>query len=62
MGIVKDGAKNEAKGIKNEAKGKINEVMGAATGDFKREVKGAGQKHEGKALQQIGRAQEKLVK
>jgi uncharacterized protein YjbJ (UPF0337 family) len=62
MGIGKDGAKNQAKGIAKEVKGKVNEMIGVATGDRSRELKGKVQKHVGRAQQQMGRTEQKLAK
>ena len=48
------GMEHESKGLGKQIKGKTNEVVGAATGDTSRELKGKIEKNVGKVQERFG--------
>ena len=54
------GIENESKGLGRQVEGKKDEVLGAATGDLSRELKGKLNKNLGKVQEHVGRKQEEI--
>ena len=54
------GMENQSKGLGRQVEGKKDEVLGAATGDTSRELKGKFEKNVGKVQEKLGRKQEEI--
>ena len=54
------GMENESKGLGRQVEGKKDEVLGAATGDTSRELKGKLNKNLGKVQEKFGQKQEEV--